>query len=169
MALLNRLKHAWNAFAGIETSQYINSAYSAGPVSFGEIRPDRIRSRYSSERTIISSIYTRLGIDCAALDIVHVRLDDQKRYSEDIDSGLNNCLTVEANIDQAARAFRQDIAMSIFEKGVIAIVPVDTTIDPNMSSGFDIKTMRIGYITGWYPEQVQVSLWNEGYSSRYSS
>lgn len=166
MALLNRLKHAWNAFAGMETSEYINSTYSAGPVTFSEIRPDRIRSRYSNERTIISSIYTRLGIDCAAPDIVHVRLDDQKRYLEDIDSGLNNCLTVEANIDQAARAFRQDIAMSLFEKGVIAIVPVDTTINPNISSGFDIKTMRIGYITAWYPKQVQVSLWNENLGIR---
>ena len=98
--------------------------------SYGGSRPDRVRFRIPNERSIISSIYTRLSIDVASVDMRHVRTDDRKRYIEDIDSGLNNCLTVEANIDQAARAFRQDIAMTLFDKGVAALVPVDTSINP---------------------------------------
>lgn len=116
---------------------------------------------FGSERSIISSIYTRLGIDCAAIDILHVRVDDEKRYQEDVPSGLNNCLTVEANIDQGARAFRQDVYMTLFDKGVIAVVPVDTTINPSISGAFDVQTLRVGHVVAWKPTQVQVSVYNE--------
>lgn len=158
MAFTDRIAHAWNAFIGKESYDYSNHY---GPGSYGSARPDRARMAFGNERSVISSIYTRLAIDCAGLDIFHVRLDTEKRYIEDIDSGLNNCLTVEANMDQAARAFRQDVYASLFDRGVIALVPVDTTIDPNASGGFDIKTMRVGHITAWYPKKVRVSVWNE--------
>jgi portal protein len=158
MAIFSRLVHAWNAFRNQDEQQRVVS-YGEG-VTYGS-RPDRVRLRYSNERSIISSIFTRLGIDVASVDVRHVRLDENGRYLEDIDSGLNNCLTVEANLDQAARAFRQDIAMTLFDKGVAAVVPVDTSINPAVSTGFDIKTMRVGEITGWMPTQVRVRVYNE--------
>lgn len=116
---------------------------------------------FGNERSIISSIYTRLAVDAAAVDIRHVRLDDENRYVEDIDSGLNNCLTIEANIDQAARALRQDIVLTMFDKGVAAIVPVETTSDPTTTGSYDIKTLRVGHVVAWYPEHVRVELYNE--------
>ena len=154
----SRLKHSWNAFKN-QDEKYRIHAYDTG-ASYG-VRPDRVRLHMSNERSIISSIYTRLSVDVAAVDILHVRLDDQDRFLEEIDSGLNQCLTVEANIDQAARAFRQDIALSLFDKGVIAVVPVDTTFNPEMTSGYDIRTMRVGPIVQWYPQHVRVDLYNE--------
>src|SRR5580765_5419531 len=135
-----------------------------GP-SYGT-RPDRVRLRISNERSMISSIYTRLSIDVASVDMRHVRLDEQKRYIDDIDSGLNNCLTVQANIDQAARAFRQDVAMTLFDKGVAVLVPVDTTINPEKTGGFDIITLRVGEVTMWYPRHVRVSVYNEALARR---
>jgi hypothetical protein len=125
-----------------------------------------VRLTLSNERSIISSIYTRLSIDVAAVDIRHVRLDENDRYVEDIDSGLNNCLKVEANLDQAARAFRQDIAMTLFDKGVAALVPVDTTLNPNLTGGYDILTMRVGEIVAWMPSKVRVSVYNEATGRR---
>lgn len=154
-----KLKHAWNAFATDEVSDPFHSFSSMG-VSYGT-RPDRARMRYSNERSIISSIYTRLGIDIAGVDIKHVRLDPNGRYAGDILSGLNNCLTLEANVDQAATAFRQDIAMTLFDEGVLAIVPVDTSINPDTSGGYDIKTMRVGKIVQWMPRHVRVNLYND--------
>jgi len=154
-----RLKHAWNAFANQGDIQTDETSYS-GPASYGP-RPDRPRLRISNERSIISSVFTRLAIDFAQTEFKHVRLDDQARYIEDIDSGLNNCLTLEANIDQGAGAFRRDLAMTLFDKGVIAIVPVDTTLNPNLSGAYDVSTMRVGEIVGWFPSKVRVSLWNE--------
>lgn len=159
----DRLKHAWNAFLNID-DQIASPTHNYGAAY--STRPDRPRMYMSNERSIISSIYTRLGIDVAAVDVRHVRLDDQGRYLEDIDSGLNNCLTVEANVDQAARAFRQDAAMTLFDRGTIAIVPVDTTIDPSVSGGFDIQTVRIGHIVQWHPKHVRISLYNEGTGRR---
>jgi len=159
----SKLKHAWNAFTNEEADK--SNAYSYG-ASYG-IRPDRIRMTISNERSIISSVYTRLGIDVAAIDMQHVRLDENNRYLEAIDSGLNNCLTLEANIDQGARAFRQDIAMSVFDKGVIAIVPVDTTLDPTLSGSFDIKTLRVGEIVTWFPKHVRVNLYNENTGQKH--
>lgn len=162
MAIFDRLKdslsHGWNAFFDRKDYRY---DFDPGPSMFGAYRPDRPRLFSGNERSIISSIYTRLAIDCAAVDILHARMDDQKRFVEEIDSGLNNCLTVEANVDQAARAFRQDIMMTMFEQGVVAIVPVDTTLDPSVSGSFDIKTMRVGRIINWYPQNVRLEVYNE--------
>src|SRR3954451_1513931 len=159
MALGARLKHAWNAFVDSDSVQ--NRPF---PIETGSIygsRPYRYAPRFSNERTIISSIYTRIGIDVSAVPMRHIRTDDQNRYLEDIDSGLNNCLTVEANVDQAARAFRQDIAMTILDEGIAAIVPVDTTLSPEESGGYDIQTLRVGRIVSWMPKHVRVSLFNE--------
>jgi len=167
------LKHAWNVFTNQEDrlkAQPRNSPWpvqpdTGGPRYYGGgyagARPDRMRLRIPNERSIISSIYTRLSIDVASVDMRHVRLDKENRYIEDIESGLNNCLTLEANIDQAARAFRQDVAMTLFDKGVAALVPVDTSINPQETGGFDILTLRVGDIVTWYPKHVRVSLWNE--------
>ena len=160
-----KLKHAWNAFTNNDDP--LSSRTYAG--EYGSAlggRPDRQRLHFSNERSIISSIYTRLGIDVAAIGMRHVRTDDQKRYLEDVDSGLNSCLTLEANIDQAARAFRQDIAMTLFDKGVAVIVPVDTTISPEKTGGFDIKTMRVGDVAMWYPKHVRINLYNEATGMR---
>lgn len=125
------------------------------------MRPDRARLTLTNERSIISSIYTRLSVDVAGIDIRHARTDDDERYTGDINSNLNECLTVEANLDQAARAFRQDVALTLFDRGVVAIVPVDTTLDPSISGSFDVKTLRVGEIVSWMPEHVRVSLYNE--------
>jgi hypothetical protein len=154
------LKHAYNVFTG--TTQTIQDrVYSGyyGSVSAG--RPDRPRIGVSNERSIITSIYNRLSIDVASVDIRHVRTDDQRRFLEEIDSGLNTCLSLEANIDQAARQFRQDIVMTLCDSGCAAIVPVDTTLNPLTSGGFDILSMRVGEIVGWFPKHVRVSVYNE--------
>lgn len=155
----SRLKHAWNAFVNQDPLQPFR-AYQGSAYGYGQ-RPDRPRTLYAGERTIISSIYTRLSIDVASVDIRHVRLNEEDQYVEDIDSGLNNCLKLEANIDQAARAFRQDVAKALFSTGTAAIVPVDTTIDPSISSGFDVKTLRVGEIVTWFPRHVRVSVYND--------
>lgn len=131
-----------------------------GPSS--SYRPDRPKFRLNSERTIISSIYTRLAIDVAAVKIEHVRVDvDTEQYVETMKSGLNECLKVQANIDQAGRHFRQDMALSLFQEGVIAIIPVDTTLDPMLSGGWDVKSLRVGTILMWYPDRVKVRAYNE--------
>lgn len=163
MGTMDRLRHAWNAFTNMDTTDRIRS-YDGG-VTYGT-RPDRLRLRVSNEQSIISSIYTRLSIDVAAVMIKHVRLDPEGRYLEDVDSGLNNCLNLEANLDQGATAFRQDIALTLFDKGVAALVPVDTTINPALSGAFDIQTMRVGEITDWMPDKVRVSLYNEARGRR---
>jgi hypothetical protein len=158
LSISDRLKHAWNAFLQIDMdAQWTN--YGSG-ISY-TTRPDRVRLTFSNERSILASILTRLSIDVAAQEIKHVRLDKEKRYLEEIDSGLNNCLTLEGNIDQAATALRQDVALTLFDRGVAAIVPVDTTIDPNDSGSFDIKTLRVGEIVSWLPQHVRVNLYNE--------
>src|SRR3954454_16599937 len=158
----DRLRHAWNAFVDSASANNRPFQSQGGSVYSGYGgRPDRLRPRFSNERTIISSIYTRIGIDVAAVPMRHVRTDDQNRYLEDIPSGLNNCLTVEANVAQAARAFRQDIAMTILDEGIAAIVPVDTTLSPEESGGYDIQTLRVGRIVSWMPKHVRVSLFNE--------
>lgn len=160
-----RLRHAWNVFTAQDArnrtqpyTEYYGGAYG--------IRPDRVRLRIPNGRTIISSIYTRIGIDVASIDMRHVRTDDQDRYIADIDSGLNNCLVLEANVDQAATQFRQDIALTLFDEGVVAIVPVDTSVSPLTSGGYDIKTMRVGKVVMWYPYHVRVSVFNEKTSMR---
>lgn len=124
-------------------------------------RPDRPRFTRGNERSIVTSVYNRIALDVSAVGIRHVRLDKNDRYLEDIDDGLNNCLTLEANIDQTARAFIQDVVMSMFDEGCVAIVPVDTTIDPEESSSYDILTMRTGKILEWKPQHVKVRLYND--------
>jgi hypothetical protein len=159
-----RIKHAWNAFTGAEqrrATQPFTEYYGA---SHGR-RPDRPVVYLSNERSIISSIYTRLGIDVASVRIRHVKVDEDERYLEDVVSGLNECLTVQANVDQAARMFRQDIAMTLFEEGTCAIVPIDTTVSIE-SGSFDIKTLRIGRVVTWFPYHVRVSCYNERTGNR---
>lgn len=154
----NFIRHGWNAFIDEDPTVGMKT-YGSG-TSYGT-RPDRIRTFVSNERSLITSIYTSLAIDVSAVDIRHVRTDDENRYLEDVNSGLQECLTLEANIDQAARHFRQDIAMTLFTEGCLAIVPVDTDINPAMSGGFDIKTLRVGRITAWNPQTVRVDLYDQ--------
>lgn len=155
MGFKNWLSHAWNVFRTLDRGDPFESVANYGT------RPDRIRLRFSNEKSIVSSIYTRMAIDVADIVLRHVRLDKQDRYESDIDSGLNQCLTVSANIDQTPRAFRQDLAMTLFDQGVAVVVPVDTTLDPNVSGSFDIQTLRIGEVVRWSPQRVRVSLYNE--------
>lgn len=160
MAILGRLKHAWNVFMNIDKPEPFESTASYGT------RPDRTRLRFTSEKTIFASILTRIAIDAADLSIKHVKLDDQDRFDSVVKSGLNECMTTEANIDQAARHFRQDLVMSMFDEGVIALVPIETTTNPKVSSSFDIKTMRVGRIIRWSPENIRVSVYNEATGMR---
>lgn len=157
MAIGSRLKHAWNAFNNKDQEEILTTDYSLTTPS----RPDRSRYRSNNERSIIGSICTRISIDASGIGLRHVRLDNDGRYQEDIKSGLQQCLTVEANIDQAARHFRQDIVMTLLDKGVAAIVPVDTTLDPNVTGGFDVDTLRVGEVKAWKPRHVKVSVYNE--------
>lgn len=161
--LTDRLKHAWNVF---NDRTVLETRSSQGFSPFGEIvntgsRPDRLRMRISNERSIIASIYTRIAIDFASVSIRHVKLDDNERFQSVVNSGLNDCLKVEANLDQAGRMFRQDIVLTLFEKGVIAIVPVETSLNPNVTGGYDIRNLRVGEIVKWYPRHVRVNIYNE--------
>lgn len=151
-----RLKHAWNAFRSGEDPF---RTFDIGP-SYSN-RPDRTRLTLSNERSIIASIFTRIAVDVSSVDIRHVRVDEEGRYDSDVMSGLNECLTLEANIDQASRAFMADIVATMFTHGVAAIVPVDTSINPKLSGSFDIKTMRVGEILAWYPRHIRVELYND--------
>ena len=151
-----RLKHAWNAFTNRDpTIDY--RGYGTGYTR----RPDRIRLSNGNERSIMTSVFNRIALDVAAIDIKHCQLDENKRYSSDIDSELNNCLTLEANIDQTARAFKQDIVMSMLDEGCIAIVPVDTISNPMISGSYDILSMRTGKIIEWKPAHVKVRVYND--------
>ena len=155
MSFGSRLKHAWNAFTGTDYTTYqdVGPGYSS--------RPDRIRLTRGNERSIITSVYNRIALDVAALNVQHIRLDENGRFLSIIQDGLNTCLTVEANIDQTARAFIQDIVVSMLDEGCVAIVPVDTTYDPSVTGSYDIQTMRVGKILDWYPQHVRVRLYNE--------
>lgn len=160
MPIIERIRSAWNAFRSTESEQMIPYTVGGGS-SFAGFSPSRARLHIYNERSIIGSIYTRLAIDVAGVDFRHVRLDEMDRYKEDVDSRLNDCLTLEANLDQAPRAFRQDIAMTLFDKGVAAIVAVDTSRDPSTNQTIDIYSLRVGEIVQWYPGHVKVSLYNE--------
>ena len=155
LALGNRLKHAFNAFMNRDPTYYrnIGSGYS--------IRPDRPRLSRGNERSIVTSIFNRIAIDVSNIDIKHCRLDNNGRFIEEIDSGLNNCLSLEANIDQTGRAFIQDIVMSMLDEGCVAIVPVDTTLNPKITNSYDILSMRTGKIIEWYPAHVKVRVYND--------
>lgn len=153
------IKHGWNAFTDRDETTRARYTGDYGP-QYG-LRPDRGRLNVSNERSILASALTRISIDVAAVVLKHIKQDENERYTETVKSGLNECLTVEANLDQAARAFRQDMAMTLMDKGVIATVPVETTLNPIETGGYDIKTMRVGHIVAWYPQHVGVSLYNE--------
>ena len=159
------MKHAYNAFTSTSDSGQSAPAtefFSSGGGSYGGARPDRTRTISSyGERSIINAIYTRLSIDVASVQIRHVRLDEQDRYLAEMPSGLNECLRVEANIDQGSRDFRQDIASTLCAKGYLAIVPIDTSLNPAVSSSYDIQTMRVGEVVSWYPKHVRVSVYND--------
>ena len=157
-SIATRLKHAWNAFSDRDSAEYQNPrdlGYSSSR------RQDRVRLHITSERSVIISVYNRIALDVSAVSIQHVRLDQNGRYESGIPSGLNTCLTTEANIDQTSRAFIQDIVMSMFDEGVVAVVPIDTTINPKISGSYDIQTMRTGRVVGWYPKHVRVRLYND--------
>ena len=156
MGLRNRLQHAWNAFANKDPTYGSYGGY--GGYSY---RPDRPRFSRGNERSIVTAVLNKISIDCAAINIEHVRLDDNNRFVEVMNTGLNKCLTLEANIDQTGRAFIQDAVMSLMDEGCIAIVPVETTLNPNISGGFDITNMRVGKVLEWYPDKVSIRVYNE--------
>lgn len=155
-----RLRNAWNIFRDRSTDEEVRISYMENGSSR---RPDRLWTGYvrGLDRTIISSIYNRIAMDVADINIRHVRLDENGRYLETIDSGINECFSLEANIDQTSRAFIQDLVISMLEEGVVAIVPVDTTINLRITDAFDILSMRVGRITQWYPGRVKVEAWDE--------
>lgn len=164
MPIFSRIRSAWNAFRNnqIPTDPEIFQR----PASYGPTIPHRSRKVFGSERTMISTIYTKISVDVAALDIKHVKVDQDGRYLDDMDTSLNKCFTLETNIDQAPRAFRQDIALTLFDKGCCAVVPVDTSVDPETNEVFDIFTLRVGEIVTWYPKHVRVSIYNESTGQR---
>ena len=152
----SRLKHAWNAFVGNKDPTYyrdIGNGYF--------YRPDRPRFTRGNERSIVTSVYNRIALDVAGINIQHCKLDDEGRFVSIIESKLNNCLNLEANIDQTGRAFIQDIVMSMLDEGCVAVVPVDTTIDPRVTGSYDISTMRTGRVLEWYPSYVKVRVYND--------
>ena len=155
MSFGSRLRHAWNAFTGNVQMNYrdLGMSYS--------YRADRPRMSRGNERSIVTSVYNRIALDVAALNVQHVRLDENGRFLSVIDDGLNNCLTLEANVDQTARSFIQDVVISMFDEGSVAIVPVDTTTDPNVSGSYDIQSLRVGQILDWYPQYIRARVYNE--------
>lgn len=152
----SRLKHAWNVFMSRDpTVEYrdIGGGYS--------YRPDRPRLTRGNERSIVTSVFNRIALDVAAISIRHTRMDEDGRYLSDVDSDLNQCLSLGANLDQTGRAFIQDVVMSMFDEGSVAIVPVDTSDDPEQTGSYDVQTMRTGKILEWYPQHVKVRVYNE--------
>lgn len=156
LSFSSRLRHAWDVFRNREpTYDYQDT----GPVS--SFRPDRIRLSGGNERSIVTSIFNRIALDVSTINIKHCRIDDNGRFKESINSSLDNCLNLEANIDQTGRAFMQDVVMSMLDEGCVAIVPTDTTLDPIATTSYDIQTMRTGKILEWYPNHVRVRVYNE--------
>lgn len=156
-----RLQHAWNAFRNNNRDP---TEFKYNPIAVGYSsanRPDRLRLTRGNERSIVTAIYNRIAVDTAAIQIRHVRMDENGRYQGDIESGLNNCLTLDANTDQTGRQFMQDVVMSIFDEGCVAIVPTDTDINPKITGGYDILALRTAKIVQWAPEDVRVLLYNE--------
>ena len=156
LTISSRFKHAWNAFLNRDPTkgyQNIGVGYS--------YRPDRFRFTRGNERSIVTSVYNRIALDVAAINIQHVQLDNEGRFSSIIDSDFNNCLSLEANTDQTGRAFIQDVVMSMMDEGCIAVVPVDTDDDPDETTGYKILSMRVGKILDWYPQHIRVRLYNE--------
>ena len=157
MKFTDRIKHGWNAFLNRDPTY--NYRDLGGP-SYG-YRPDRMRFTRGNERSIVTSVYNRIALDAASIDIMHVQLDKDDRFESIRDSALNECLTRNANIDQTGRAFIQDVVMSMLDEGCVAIVPVDTTFNPDITNSYDINTMRTAKIVEWYPAHVKVNLYND--------
>lgn len=153
--IFERLQHSWNAFRGRDRPSY----QSTGPTSYQ--RPDQVHLRVGNERSLVTAIYNRIAMDVSANKIEHVKVDQNGRYVETVNDGLNNCLTLEANIDQTSRAFFHDAVLSMFDNGSVALVPIDTDIDPKTSSSYEIGTMRVGRITQWMPQHVMVEVYND--------
>jgi hypothetical protein len=154
--LMNRLKASWNAFRNRDPTMFYNE-----PGMSYSYRPDRPRFSRGNERTIATSVFNKIAMDVAAVDIRHCKVDENGRYIEDVNSDLNQCLTLEANIDQTHRAFRQETVMSMFDEGVVAIVPIETKGDPTFSTSFDIRSMRTGKIIEWFPRSVKIEVYND--------
>ena len=157
MKITDRIKHSWNAFLNRDPTY--NYRDLGGP-SYG-YRPDRMRFTRGNERSIVTSVYNRIALDAASIDIMHVQLDKDNRFESIRESDLNECLTRNANIDQTGRAFIQDVVMSMLDEGCVAIVPVDTTFNPDITNSYDINTMRTAKIVEWYPAHVKVNLYND--------
>ena len=156
MGILTRLQHGWNAFLNNKDPTY---NYGSGTGYY--YRPDRPRLTRGNERSIITSVYNRIALDVSAISINHCRLDEHGRFSSIIDSNMNKCLNLEANVDQTGRAFIQDVVLSMFDEGCVAIVPVDTSSNPNTTGSYDILSLRTGKILQWYPNSVKVQVYNE--------
>ena len=168
MGFIDKVKSGWNAFLGrdptasesvTQVDPYVTPTTYIGAAS--SYRPDRVHLSNGSERTIINSIYNRISIDVSSVDIQHVKLDENKRFMEEIKDGLNTCLTISANKDQTARAFVQDIVLSMFDEGCIAVVPIDTTTNPKYTDSYDINSMRVASIMEWYPDFIKVKVYND--------
>lgn len=157
MGFIERLQHGWNAFINNRDPTMYYNEVGAGYST----RPDRPRLTRGNERSIVTSVYNRISLDVAAINIQHCKLDDNGRYLSTIDSKLNKCLNLEANLDQTGRAFVQDVVMSMLDEGCVAIVPVETTLDPKVTESYDILSMRTGKILEWFPDHVRVRVYNE--------
>lgn len=157
-----RLRNGWNAFRADEAHPKDQTSYDRDVMTYGSSsRPDRKRYRTTNGRTIVAAIYNRIALDCAQIDIRHVRLDQNDRFASYIGSGLDNCLTLSANLDQTGRQLKQDIVQSCIDEGVVAVVPVDTDVDINDTDSYEIRTLRVGKILEWYPASIRVSLYDE--------
>lgn len=166
MKFLDRLKHAWNAFSGNGNDPPQDFYYTPQPKYYdlgisSTYRPDRVYLTRGQERSIVSTVYNRMAIDVSSVDIRVVKVDEEERYLSTVDSGLNECLSVEANKDQTGRQLIQDIVMSMFDEGCVAVVPIDTSINPRDSSSYDILSLRVGKIIQWYPNDVTVEVYND--------
>ena len=155
MGFFDRLQHGWNAFMNRDPTNFQNFGVGYS------YRPDRPRLTRGNERSIVTSVYNRIALDVAAINIKHCRLDENNRFISTIESSLNNCLNLEANIDQTGRAFIQDVVMSMLDEGCVAIVPIDTTFNPSVTGSYDITTMRTGKILEWFPDKIRVRVYND--------
>lgn len=160
MPLFDKIRAAWNAFRN-DPTENLNNTLSFENAYYGGGSPSRPRYHIYNERSIVSSVYTRISVDVAGVVLKHIKVDKDGRYLSDMPTHLNECLVWEPNIDQSPRPFRQDIAMTLFDKGVAAIVPVDTTRNPNTNVIYDVYSLRVGEIITWYPKHVRVSVYNE--------
>ena len=158
--ITQRIRSGWNAFIGRDPTKEFTFGQEIG-FSYNGMRPDRVRYSSNNLRSIVASVYNRIAVDVSSIQIEHVRLDDNEHYKETIESGLNECIRVSANLDQTGTAFIQDIVESMFDEGIIAVVPTDTDVNPLLTSSYDILSMRTGKIVAWYPDSVKIHLYNE--------